>query len=54
MKKKVIGVIVLLLVFLFPFRLAFLEYPANINVNNTLILYFMFSTMTEGDAHSKH
>jgi hypothetical protein len=52
--------------------LAFLEYPANINVNNTLIdggriettiyfilslfgiLYFMFSTMTEGDAHSKH
>lgn len=37
MKKKVIGVIVLLLVFAFPFRLAFLEYPANINVNNTLI-----------------
>ncbi len=72
MKKKVIGVIVLLLVFAFPFRLAFLEYPANINVNNTLIdggriettiyfvlsmfgiLYFMFSTMTEGEGHSKH
>ncbi len=72
MKKKVIGGIVLLLVFACPFRLAFLEYPANINVNNTLIdggriettiyfvlsmfgiLYFMFSTMTEGEGHSKH
>ncbi|MBL7883958.1 MAG: hypothetical protein JNL69_07795 [Bacteroidia bacterium] len=73
MQKKLIGAAVLLLVYFFPFRWAFLEYPANINVNNTLIdggrieyivyflislfgvLFFVFSTMTEGKGHAdKH
>lgn len=71
MQKKVIGFIVVLLVFIFPFRWAFMEYPANVNVNNTMIdggrieyivyflismagiLYAVFSTMTEGEAHAK-
>jgi len=73
MQKKLIGAAVLLLVYFFPFRWAFLEYPANINVNNTLIdggrieyvvyflisllgvLYFVFTTTTEGEGHAhKH
>jgi hypothetical protein len=37
MNKKLIGYAIIIFVFLFPFRKAFLEYPANINVQNTMI-----------------
>jgi hypothetical protein len=37
MKNKVMAFIVLALVIAFPFRWAFLDYPENIKVNNTMI-----------------
>ena len=37
MKKQSIGFIILLLVFIFPFRWVYLEYPDPILSNNTLI-----------------
>lgn len=37
MKRKTIAIIIITLVFLFPFRWAFLEYPAPHKVGNTWV-----------------
>jgi len=37
MKKKTIAILIIILVYLFPFRWAFLEYPKPVNVNGTMI-----------------
>ena len=36
-KNKIIGYVILALVYIFPFRYAFLDYPENINVHGTMI-----------------
>ena len=51
MKRKTIGIIIITLVFLFPFRWAFLEYPAPVKMGNTMVdsgrvqymLYFLLT-----------
>ena len=37
MSKKVIGILIIALVFIFPFRWVFLEYPKPILVNQTMV-----------------
>lgn len=37
MSKKAIGIIIIALVFFFPFRWVFLEYPAPVMENNTMV-----------------
>ena len=37
MSKKAIGIIIITLVFIFPFRWVFLEYPKTVLVNNTMV-----------------
>jgi heme/copper-type cytochrome/quinol oxidase subunit 1 len=37
MKRKTIALIIITLVFLFPFRWAFLEYPVPVKIANTMV-----------------
>jgi hypothetical protein len=37
MSKQVLGLIIISLVFLFPFRMVYLEYPETVTVNNTVV-----------------
>lgn len=37
MSKKAIGLIIIALVFLFPFRMVYLEYPEPLLVNNNMV-----------------
>jgi hypothetical protein len=66
MSKKIAGILIITLVFIFPFRWVFLEYPKSSMVNSTLVdngrveyvLYFLmviagflaFLFMSTGDA----
>lgn len=37
MSKNAIGLVIIALVFIFPFRWVFLEYPESVLVNNTMV-----------------
>jgi len=69
MSKKAVGILIIALVFIFPFRWVFLEYPKATMVNHTMVdsgrieyvLYFLavvagflaFMFMSTGDAEKK-
>jgi len=68
MSKKIVGILIIALVFIFPFRWVFLEYPNATMVNHTIVdngrveyvLYFLmviagflaFLFMSTGDAEN--